>query len=238
MADNNEKKYITVRLKFSRKGPVKYLGHLDMLRYFQKVMMRANINIRYSEGYNPHQIMSFAYPLGVSMETEGDYMDIDLISLESTDKLIEDLNQVMNEGVRIESAKVMDEKAKTAMAAVYAADYNIHISSHKEFDLATSIEKLMSQNEILITKEKCGKNKKAKGEVVTKDIKEGIFEIKPVNSDTIYMKLKSGSELNIKPVSVIEALSDSNNTDFKIEGITRINIFELDDKERIVPLID
>ena len=70
---------VSVRFKFSRKGPVRYTGHLDMLRYFQKAVMRSSLPARYSEGFHPHQIMSFAYPLGVSMETEGDYMDLDLM---------------------------------------------------------------------------------------------------------------------------------------------------------------
>lgn len=47
-----------IRIKFSRKGPVSYLGHLDVLRYFQKAIIRAGIDIRYSEGFNPHQILS------------------------------------------------------------------------------------------------------------------------------------------------------------------------------------
>ena len=53
-----------VRIKFSKQGPMKFIGHLDVMRFFQKVMRRAEVNIRYSEGFSPHQIMSFAAPLG------------------------------------------------------------------------------------------------------------------------------------------------------------------------------
>ena len=56
-----------IRIKFAKIGPVKYVGHLDMLRYFQKLMRRAGIDITYSEGFNPHQKMSFAAPLGVGV---------------------------------------------------------------------------------------------------------------------------------------------------------------------------
>ena len=47
---------------------MKFIGHLDMMRYFQKAVRRAKIDIRYSEGYSPHQIMSFAAPLGVESQ--------------------------------------------------------------------------------------------------------------------------------------------------------------------------
>ena len=36
---------------------MKFIGHLDMMRYFQKAVRRAKIDIRYSEGYSPHQIL-------------------------------------------------------------------------------------------------------------------------------------------------------------------------------------
>ena len=47
-----------IRIKFRKWGVMKFIGHLDMMRYFQKAVRRAKIDIRYSEGYSPHQIMS------------------------------------------------------------------------------------------------------------------------------------------------------------------------------------
>ena len=66
------------RVKFSKNGPVRFVGHLDMMRYFQKAIRRAGLPIKYSEGFNPHQIMSFAAPLGVGVTSDGEYMDIEL----------------------------------------------------------------------------------------------------------------------------------------------------------------
>ena len=57
-----------VRIKFSKEGPVKFVGHLDTMRYFQKAIRRANLPVAFSGGYSPHMIMSFAAPLGVGTE--------------------------------------------------------------------------------------------------------------------------------------------------------------------------
>ena len=65
-----------VRIKFSKTGALKYIGHLDVMRYFQKLMRRADIPIAYSEGFSPHQIMSFAMPLGIGDESIAEYVDI------------------------------------------------------------------------------------------------------------------------------------------------------------------
>ena len=66
-----------IRIKFSKQGAMKFIGHLDTMRYFQKVMRRADVDIRYSEGFSPHQIMSFAAPLGVGITSNGEYVDIE-----------------------------------------------------------------------------------------------------------------------------------------------------------------
>ena len=72
-----------IRIKFRKWGVMKFIGHLDMMRYFQKAVRRANIDIRYSEGYSPHQIMSFAAPLGVGITSDGEYLDIEVDSAHS-----------------------------------------------------------------------------------------------------------------------------------------------------------
>ena len=61
-----------IRVKFKKWGCMKFIGHLDMMRYFQKAVRRADIDIRYSEGYSAHQIMSFAAPLGVGITSDGE----------------------------------------------------------------------------------------------------------------------------------------------------------------------
>ena len=56
-----------IRIKFRKTGNMKFIGHLDVMRYFQKAIRRADVEICYSGGFSPHQIMSFAAPLGVGI---------------------------------------------------------------------------------------------------------------------------------------------------------------------------
>ena len=63
-----------IRVKFSKHGAMKFIGHLDIMRYFQKAIRRAEIPIVFTEGFSPHMVMSFASPLGVGIESEGEYM--------------------------------------------------------------------------------------------------------------------------------------------------------------------
>ena len=75
-----------IRIKFRKYGTMKFIGHLDVMRYFQKAIRRAEVNIRYSEGFSPHQIMSFAAPLGVGITSKGEYVDIEVLDTEYSKK--------------------------------------------------------------------------------------------------------------------------------------------------------
>ena len=66
------------RIKFRKYGVMRFIGHLDVMRYFQKAMRRAEIPIAFTGGYSPHMIMSFAQPLGVGVTSDGEYLDIEL----------------------------------------------------------------------------------------------------------------------------------------------------------------
>ena len=57
---------------------MKFIGHLDIMRYFQKAIRRAGIDIAYTEGFSPHMVMSFANPLGVGLTSDGEYFDIEI----------------------------------------------------------------------------------------------------------------------------------------------------------------
>ena len=54
--------HMKLRIKFNKYGPVRFIGHLDVMRFFQKAIRRAGIDVAYSQGFSPHQIMSFAAP--------------------------------------------------------------------------------------------------------------------------------------------------------------------------------
>ena len=100
-----------------------------MMRYFQKAIRRANIDICYSEGFSPHQIMSFAAPLGVGITSDGEYFDIEVNSSLTSKEALDALNSTMVEGVEVTEYVKLPDNAKTAMSLVEAADYTL---SYKE----------------------------------------------------------------------------------------------------------
>lgn len=183
-----------IRVRFSKQGQMKFIGHLDMVRYFQKVMRRANVDICYSEGFSPHQKMSFAAPLSVGVISKGEYFDIEVNSSLSSKEMIKNINAQNVEGVKVVSYKELPEGAKNAMSIVAGADYFVYTDLFTE----EQVNDFYAQDEINILK----KTKKSEKIV---DIKPMIHEMK-FNEDGIFMKVSQGSAANLKPDLVMSAL--------------------------------
>lgn len=195
---------IKVRVKFSKHGALKFIGHLDIMRYFQKVFRRSGIDIAYTEGFSPHQIMSFAAPLGVGLESDGEYMDVELNSMESTDDIKRRMNEQMAEGMEVLSVVVLPEKSGSAMAAVAAAGY--YISFRDGFEPARGwreeIKEFLSAERILVEKQ-------TKKSVLEIDLKPSIYDFRLSSyqqKNCLYLMVNASSAGNIKPAMVMEAM--------------------------------
>lgn len=187
------------RIKFRKYGAMKFVGHLDVMRFFQKAMRRAGIPIAFTGGYSPHMIMSFASPLGIGLSSDGEYFDIELKEAISSKDAVRLLNEVMVEGMEVESFRqIALEKKMTGMALVAAADYlTVPAAGCLPADWKEKIAEFMNQPQIRILKS----TKRSEMEV---DIKPMIYCLKP-EGDKIFMQVAAGSAENLKPGLVMEA---------------------------------
>ncbi len=188
------------RIRFSKIGKIKYVGHLDVLNIFQRAIKRAKLPIAYSKGFNPHQLMGFAIPLPLGMESVAEYLDIQLDSKLEPEEIKTRLNKTMPIGMEILNVVEMEEGQKSGASIVESGDYKITLdkSISKE-----DIEKFLAQDEILV--EKISK-KRGKEVLKTVDIKEDILDLKISNDKELLATISTGSAKNLKPEVLINSI--------------------------------
>ncbi|MCR5791796.1 MAG: TIGR03936 family radical SAM-associated protein [Lachnospiraceae bacterium] len=200
------------RIKFEKTGSMKFIGHLDVMRYFQKALKRAKIDVGYSEGFNPHQLMSFASPLGLGLTSCGEYLDLQLKSVTSSEDIVKRLNDVMSEELRVLDFKVLPEDAKTSMSILAACDYKITLRQgyHLWENFRQELDAFLGNDTILFTK----KTKKSTKEV---DLKQSLYEYKidyEAEEFSLFMQVTSGSVFNVKPELYLQAFYESKGMEY------------------------
>ena len=225
-----------VRIKFSKEGIMKFIGHLDMMRYFQKAFRRSGIDISYSQGFSPHQLISFAAPLGVGLTSRGEYMDIMVGSAQDSRKMAELLNAQMVEGVKILSCRQIEDETKhsNAMAILAAADYEVSFKDPEFFDsdMESAFRAFMEQAHIPTVR----KTKKGEKEI---DLRALIYHWN-IKDGHIFMKLATGSVDNLKPEFVMETFLQSLGKNIELSGldICRLEMYAKDADGAFISLED
>lgn len=199
-----------LRAKFNKKNYLKYIGHLDLLRLFQRTFNRAGIPVKYSEGFNPHPKFSIANPLSLGIEGEEEYMDIDLSEKIDTEDFVNRMNHILPTDIQILDAIYADDE-KSISSKLSWASYEIKFDVDKNLSLEevkSILDDWLNSGEIMISRlRKKGKRKVMKEE----DIRPLIKSIEAKDSTgrevTIESLMGVGDGSNLRPFDFLEALS-------------------------------
>ena len=185
-----------VRIKFSKQKPLQFIGHLDTMRYFQKVLRRAELPVAFSEGFSPHILMSFASPLGVGKTSTGEYFDLDLTDSLSCREIAARIKSNLSEGFSVCAVSEIEAVKKTnGMRVIAAASY--HVRTSVEIPVSDErIREFLQQTKIEILR-------KTKRREEWTDIRPWIYDFRWEN-DGFSMLLSAGSVQNLKPEPVVE----------------------------------
>ncbi|MBR4892393.1 MAG: TIGR03936 family radical SAM-associated protein [Clostridia bacterium] len=184
---------MNLRIKFNKTKDAKYISHLDLLRTFNRMLMRSMLTPSYSQGFNPHILLNFLHPSSVGTETLNDCADIVIEGEYDTKEVLKNLREVSPLGIEICDVTTDDSlKFNTLCAAMYT----VKIDTNKDKD---EIINFLRQDEILIEK----KTKKGIKEV---DIKPLFLSYEVEDKIVLKLKLKAGSSENLNPQLVLKAM--------------------------------
>ncbi len=215
--------------KYSKTGYLKYISHLDVLRFIQRSVKRAGINAKYSEGFNPHMKTSFGFPLSLGTESIGEYFELELNESIDLDLFINKMNSVMPNEMQIIKAGY-SENSESLMKRCEYAQYLINIDSNKidENKLNEYFDELLSEGVIYNRQKKNKKNKLISKELNTKEFIE-FLKAERVNDNkvkimAVFKTMETGS------MKVEEMIKLINEKGFTIDYYTIIKIDALDNE--------
>jgi radical SAM-linked protein len=98
--------YYNIKFSFSKKGQMKYISHLDLMRLFTRAMRRASLPLKITEGFNPHPKFSIKRALKLGVESESEEATVILKQPISPEEFKDNLQKQLPEGIEIKSVEI------------------------------------------------------------------------------------------------------------------------------------
>ncbi len=203
-------------IKFSKKGYMKYISHLDLLRLFKRALKKGNIALVHSQGFNPHPKITFAQPLSLGYTSTCELVEIETKENLNADILSDILQDMLHRDIKILMCEKLDANKKSPVKNISQASYLISIEKTEGLTLA-GIDKVLNQDKIITWKKQ--KKKKDLKEI---DIKPLIKEIDTNEHDNkiiMTTKLYCGSVSNLNPDLIIRAIKEKLSLEIPPENI-------------------
>ncbi len=203
---------ITVRIKFCKVGNLQFVSHLDLQRTFHRVLVRANIPMWYTKGFNPHAKLVFGLPLSVGTESMCEMADL---KIERKIEL-EDIKNQLNEQLTDEMYVLEAYYPTTKFADIAYAEYTITVRSPRiDSDTALKATGLFALPIIMKKKSKSGE----KEVDITSYIRKIQFE-SCEGQLTARAILSAGSQENLNPEYVVSAIRGCEELSDELNGMT------------------
>lgn len=189
-----------LRFKYSKTGDAAFLGHLEMLRFWQRAMRRAGLPLAYSGGFNPHPRLAFGPALAVGVESLAEYLDAELTETVIPEEIKIRLQAELPAGLELLLAVPVSAGAKALTAVIDVAAYRVSwLEPPDEHLLRQKIDGLLACKVIQASRP-------GRGTETTKDIRPGIFQLEVTPKNTLEMLLESSAKGNVRPEQVLKAM--------------------------------
>ena len=228
-----------IRVKYKKEDEMIFISHLDLQRLLQRAFRRAKINLSYSEGFNPHPKMSYGNALALGVESQGEYVDIEIEDDIDVKEFLERINEQLPEGIKFIKGQEIDPKTPSLSSVIVYGEYifNIDLESplSKEF-VKSRVLNFIKSEEIMITK----KNKKGKN--VDVDIRPLIRNFDLVSLDdnrvTFESTIATGSKANLNINILIPQILNMLDLDIdpREVGVLRRDLYKVEDGQLVTPL--
>ncbi|MDD7340160.1 MAG: TIGR03936 family radical SAM-associated protein [Eubacteriales bacterium] len=193
--------------KFTKLGYLKFISHLDLVDLFQRTLFQNKVDVKFSEGFNPHPRMSIAYPLPLGIESNSEYMEIYLNSEVDLDDFVNKMNERLPIGIKIVEAKYDDDESisNKVKSVVYAFKLlNTFYDKNKDIDLAKELDKINAMDIVEIER----KRKKGKKRIFVKENAKDYLNRLELKDNAIYAYIKMSEQGSLKPALVLDILNN------------------------------
>ncbi len=132
------------RITFTKQGALRYTGHLDLHRLWERAMRRADLPLSYSQGFHPQPKISIAAALPLGFSSRAEVVDVRFNEEISTEEIASRLKDNLPVDIKVTKVEGVDERAPALQTQVRSAKYEVHLTEPVDkSDLTRKVGELM-----------------------------------------------------------------------------------------------
>lgn len=213
------------RINYEVKGALAFLSHLEMMRLWQRAMLRCHLPIAWTQGFNPRPKLSLGPARNVGIEGLSEYLDAEFQGIVKSAELVEKLNEILPAGVAVLKVREIPQGTKMLEAVINEALYKITFLKGIPSDGEAKVAALMAS-------ESCPYIRKSpKGEKEI-DLRSYILNME-ISGDTLMLSVKTGPGGSLRVAELLTVLGYWDIIkDIKIQ---RMGLFVTDGTKKFTP---
>jgi len=192
-----------IRARFTKLGEAAFLSHLDLATLIHRALKRAEIPVGYSQGHHPMMRVSLSPPQPVGVESEAEYMDLELTAFVTPEQLLVRMNEVLPAGINLTQAWTLPGKGPSLNATMREQVYAIEVQGGEtdlSDDLPYRVSHLKNSPEVRIERRRAKQHQSV-------DIRPYIKDIEVVAPNQLHLVTRFGQTSgSIRPSEVLQAL--------------------------------
>jgi radical SAM-linked protein len=212
------KSRLYARLTYRKTGLLRFLGHLDVARAFDRAVRRAKLPVEYSQGFSPHALISFASPLPVGVAGEAELCAVDLASAWEATAVLKSLARQLPLDLMVGSAQVLARGRRSPFADLAAADYQVNYRGITEADLQAALRGLDGRSQWPV-------HRVTKSRELDLDLRPRIGDLRIEPGPTLRMRLGLAEDNLAKPEEVLGLLAAELGPAAETSGLTRTAVW-------------
>ena len=192
-----------IRARFRKGERVRHISHLDVLRYWERAIRRADLPLLYSQGFTPHPKIAFAAPLPLGFIGEGEIMEVLLEERVPLDRFAADLTGQTTADLELLDATEVALGLPALPTLLTWADYRLAL------DGVTPEHAIESVNAFLATETFPWRQEREGKKAREYDLRAGVASLRVDTSEkraVIDTRLSCGQELTVRPEQLVAAL--------------------------------
>ena len=222
-----------LRIRYTKRGKIRFIGHRDVARIWERTLRKANIPVLYSQGFSPHPRISFGLALPTGFESEAEYVDIYLgeeffMNDFDSKSIQQDIDRALPVGMDALGIGIVSTSEDSLQEAVDSCIWEVRVSGVGVEEFKKIRDEMFSSDSLNIERER-------KGKLLVEDVRQQVhsMDITEEHEDGVTILTELGTKPRVlRPTDLLKRI----NSELRTVRVLRKEQLTLQGNQRIEPL--